>query len=52
MISAWEISVGLYPGMLFGVRSYEINETETDHILYIPLVYMCLTTIRDEENTK
>lgn len=52
MISGWEISIGLYQGILFGVRSYEINETETDHILYIPLVYLCITTIRDEEDTQ
>ncbi len=33
----WAISLGFYPGVLFGVRSY--NEPEqTTHVLYIPFV--------------
>jgi hypothetical protein len=48
MNNGWEISIGLYPGVLFGVRTYEISETETDHLFYLPLIYLCLTTIKDE----
>ena len=41
-MSGWELSLGLYPGVLLGVRSY-INKDATDHVLYIPFVELCLT---------
>jgi len=43
----WELSLGLYPGIVVGLRSY-INETTTDHVLYIPFVELCLTIYKDE----
>ena len=45
MIS-WELSIGLYPGILFGVRSY-INDSATDHVLYIPFIELILTVHDD-----
>ena len=39
----WEISIGLYPGILLGVRSY-VEETFKEHVLYLPFfVEICLT---------
>ena len=38
----WEISVGLYPGILLGARSY-IESAFTEHVLYIPFLELCLT---------
>jgi len=38
----WSLSLGFYPGILFGIRTYD----EADHItyvLYIPLVDLALT---------
>lgn len=43
----WELSLGLYPGIVVGLRSY-INETSADHVLYIPFVELCLTIYKDE----
>ena len=37
----WSLSVGFYPGILFGVRSYN-EEQQTTHVLYIPLVDVAL----------
>ena len=38
----WELSVGTYPGIMLGFRTY--NEVErTNHVLYIPFVDVCLT---------
>ena len=37
----WELSIGLYPGILFGIRTY----TEQDykqHVLYLPFIDICL----------
>lgn len=50
MITGWEISLGFYPGVLFGFRSY-INNGVENHVLYIPFVDVCLTIQRevDEE---
>ena len=37
----WELSIGLYPGILLGIRSY-INEDYSEHVLYLPFVDICL----------
>ena len=41
-MTGWELTVGIYPGFLLGIRSYVENES-TDHVLYIPFVELCLT---------
>ena len=46
-ITAWELSLGTYKGILFGIRSYE-EETYTNHVLYLPLVDLCLTVYYDK----
>lgn len=33
----WSIEIGLYPGILFGVRTYEMLNT-TITVFYLPLV--------------
>jgi len=38
----WEISVGVYSGLLLGFRTYE-EQFKTNHVLYIPFVDVCLT---------
>jgi len=38
----WEISVGIYSGLLLGFRTYE-EQLKTNHVLYIPFVDVCLT---------
>ena len=50
MITGWEVSLGLYPGVLLGFRSY-IEESGENHVLYIPFIDICLTIERevDEE---
>ena len=42
----WDLSFGFYPGILLGFRTH--NEAEKDnHVLYIPLVDICLTIHND-----
>jgi len=42
----WELSFGFYPGLLVGFRTY--NEVgKSNHVLYIPLVDICLTIYND-----
>ena len=42
-MSAWELSLGLYPGILLGFRSYVEDKHVKNHVLYIPFVDICLT---------
>ncbi len=37
----WELSIGLYPGILLGIRSY-INKDYNEHVVYLPFVDFCL----------
>ena len=38
----WEFSVGFYPGILLGFRTYvEVNKK--NHVIYIPFIDFCLT---------
>ena len=39
---SWELSLGLYPGIVVGARSYVQNKI-TEHVLYIPFIELCLT---------
>jgi len=40
---SWSIEIGFYPGILFGIRSYN-EPTQTAHVLYIPFVDLAFTT--------
>jgi len=40
-IKGWSISLGLYPGVLFGMRSYKEKEYTT-HVIYIPFVDLAI----------
>jgi hypothetical protein len=46
-MKSWQLEIGLYPGVLFGVRTY-IQKEFTEHVLYIPLIEMCLTVYENE----
>ena len=41
--TGWEMSAGGFPGILFGVRTYEDGDYQVDHVLYIGFVDICLT---------
>ena len=43
--TGWSLSVGFYPGILFGFRSYE-EEKQTTHVFYLPLVDLALEIYR------
>lgn len=47
-MGGWEIHIGLYPGVLIGVRTYQ-SENLTDHVLYFPFFEVCLTIYHEEE---
>ena len=40
----WEITIGFYPGILVGFRSYE-GEDRNNHVLYLPFIDICLTVL-------
>ena len=42
----WELSLGFYPGMLIGFRTYE-QEDRNNHVLYLPFIDICLTVLKD-----
>jgi hypothetical protein len=44
----FELSIGLYPGILIGIRSYP-EKTSTMHVLYLPFLDFCLEVFHDEE---
>jgi hypothetical protein len=33
----WSISLGFYPGILFGIRSYD-GDTHKQHVVYLPFI--------------
>ena len=38
----WEFSVGFYPGILLGFRSYT-ERNKNNHVMYVPFMDFCLT---------
>jgi len=45
----WEISLGLYPGILIGLRTYKNTKT-ISHVFYLPLIDLCITINNEREN--
>jgi hypothetical protein len=37
----WSLTIGFYPGILFGIRSYHEEDFST-HVLYLPLIDLAL----------
>jgi hypothetical protein len=37
----WSLSLGTYPGILIGARTYD-EDTQVTHVLYIPFVDIAL----------
>jgi hypothetical protein len=44
---SWQLEVGLYPGILFGIRTY-VEKDFKEYVLYIPFAELCLTVYEDE----
>jgi len=42
----WELSIGTYPGLLIGVRSY-VEQYRTNHVIYLLFVDICLTIYKN-----
>ena len=38
---SWSLSIGFYPGILFGARTYEEKDFNT-HVLYLPFIDFAL----------
>jgi hypothetical protein len=38
----WELTLGFYPGILLGIRSY-FNKNYNEHVIYVPFIDICLT---------
>jgi len=43
----FELTIGLYPGVLLGIRTYP-QPNSTLHVLYLPFVDICLELFNDE----
>lgn len=43
----WELSIGLYPGILFGLRTYYSNVSDM-WVLYVPFIELCLEVFNEE----
>jgi hypothetical protein len=40
-VKGWSVSIGLYPGILFGMRSYH-EEDFTTHVFYLPFIDLAI----------
>jgi len=46
-MKSWILSIGLYPGVLVGLRTYH-SEVSDLHVLYVPFVELCLEVFNEE----
>jgi len=42
----WELSFGVFPGILFGMRTYQ-EDHKNNHVLYFGFVDVCLTVFKN-----
>ena len=47
----WEFSVGFYPGILLGMRTYK-EKKKNNHVIYLPFVDFCLTLYNKKKQMK
>ena len=45
MKNNWELSFGVFPGILFGMRTYQ-EDDKNNHELYLGFVDVCLTVFK------
>jgi hypothetical protein len=43
---SWELTMGFYPGIVIGIRSYP-HKDSTQHVFYLPFVDVCLEVFKD-----
>jgi hypothetical protein len=46
-MSGFEIHLGLYPGVLLGMRSYP-EKNFVEHVIYVPFIELCITIHYDK----
>ena len=47
-ITRWELSFGVFEGLLLGYRNYpDLDEAKVDHVIYLGLFDICLTLYYD-----
>tara|TARA_R100001463_G_scaffold40545_1_gene85962 strand:+ start:446 stop:613 length:168 start_codon:yes stop_codon:yes gene_type:complete len=50
-ISKWELSFGLFEGLLFGYRSYaDWDNAKVDHVMYLLVFDACLTFYYEDKD--
>ncbi len=37
----WSLSIGTYPGILLGMRTY-VEDTQTTHVFYLPFIDLAI----------
>ena len=47
---SWEITIGFYPGIVVGFRSYE-GEDRNNHVLYLPFIDICGTVLKERNES-
>ena len=47
----WEFSMGFYPGILLGFRSYT-ERNKQNHVMYLPFVDFCLTIFKSRKRKR
>ena len=43
---SWEITIGFYPGIMIGFRTYP-QDDRNNHVLYLPFIDICLTVLKN-----
>ena len=46
----WELSIGFYPGIIVGFRSYE-QDDRNNHVLYLPFIDICLRVLKNVDES-
>ncbi len=50
----WDLSIGFYPGILIGMRTYhglnDEGQYRISHVFYLPLIDLCINIYNEREN--
>jgi len=43
----YEVTIGTYPGVLVGGRTYKDNSGTVNHVIYLPFIDICISITKE-----
>ncbi len=45
----YEVSIGTYPGVVIGARTYRNQDGRVNHVIYLPFIDICISITKEQQ---